>query len=142
MDIEVLCKDFPFVRKYLKNELGFTVYVHPVNESIFYEKRETEPTNGFGGWPTTNVSKRIFFLDEEGNEIYEVGTGFHWWNPFTWKKFPFIQDTVGETLVRLGEKGKKVRYIILKERNLSEWRHHLTLFTSPEDFTIRECIKD
>lgn len=142
MDIEDLCKEFPFVRKYLKYERGINVNVSPVNESIFFERRETEPTQGFAGWPTTNISKRIFFLDEEGNEIYEVGAGFHWWNPFTWKNLPFVQETVGEALVRLGEKGKIVHYIILKEWNLTSGRHRLELFKSPENFTIRECIKD
>ena len=147
---EVLCQEFTFLPKYLKNVKK--IYVSIANHSLLEEKREEELQTSL----VTDIKllKQIFLLNKAGEEICEVGIDptkkipKEWYNPFSWGNQLYRQKNhknIEETLEMFGEKATEVYYALIKNYESGfgdDIEKTLTIYkTSPKDINFITCIK-
>lgn len=137
-------KEFPFLRKLLREEEGWEPCVKRVDYDLLISipcycefKDWLFDFLDNGGWVGKmpySVQSAYALLDKNGEILSFVGV--RWWNPMTWTR---ARETVGDAIARLGNRAKRVFFVV---HFSPQGDHSLTVYKPPRGFTIQDWLEE
>jgi hypothetical protein len=142
--ISAFFEEFPFLRKLVHTDWVCDVRVSRISENLKdssscrkYLGTVPYSTEFTDGTAEVYARNRLFLLDRDGKKITRVGLA--WYNPLSWLR---VGETVDKAFLRLGDKAKKVYYIVNLEPTGTAVRVSVTVFKPPKDKSAQELFEE